>query len=198
MRRAILDIDFPRVTAVRPVGGYRLWLRFSDGVEGHVDLRDALDGPVFAPLRDATFFARVQLDPPFTIAWPNGADIAAERLYDLLEPASAQDKRYNARAFGDAMRREAAECAAMPELSRFFGIVIRMFFGEREAPHFHAQYGDYVASVEIQSGAVTTRKFPSQALRLVEEWRRQHVPELLENWRRMQRDEIPLRIAPLE
>lgn len=74
------DFDFPRVTAVRPMDGYRLWLQFSDGVEGHVDLRDALDGPVFEPLRDVAYFGHVRLDPPFTIAWPNGADVT-----ELLE-----------------------------------------------------------------------------------------------------------------
>ena len=86
----------------------------------------------------------------------------------------------------------------MPELSRFFGIVIRMFWREQEAPHFHAQYGDYVASIDIETGAVTTRRFPSQALRLVEDWRHLHVAELRENWLRMQRGEAPARIDPLE
>ena len=194
----MIDIECPRVTAVRALGGHGLWLRFSDGVEGEVELADLLDGPVLEPLRDPELFATVRLEPPFTIGWPNGADIAPETLYRRLQVTGAQAKRFHPRAIDDAMRREAADCAAMPELCRFFGIVIRMFWQETEAPHFHAQYGDYVASIEIATGAVTTRKFPGQALRLVDDWRRQHVHELLDNWRRMQDGEPPDRIAPLE
>lgn len=175
-----------------------LWLRFSDGVEGEADLTDWLTGPVFEPLQDVERFAQVRLDPPFTIAWPNGADIAPEALYERLRVTGPASKRRYWSLSDDARKREAAECAAMPELSRFFGIVIRMFWRENDAPHFHAQYGEYVASIDIDAGAVTTRRFPSQALRLVEDWRRLHVDELRENWLRMQRGEAPARIDPLE
>lgn len=191
-------IEFPHVTHVRARGPHLLWLRFSDGVEGTVNVAGLLVGPVFEPLRDSAFFARVQPDHPFGVAWPNGADIAPEALYENLNATGAESKRPYARLFDDAMRREAAECAAMPELSRFFGIVIRMFWRENEAPHFHAQYGEHVASIDIATGAVTTRRFPSQALRLVDDWRKLHVSELLENWRRMQLGQAPGNIAPLE
>lgn len=193
-----LAFDFPRVVAVRHRGGHVLWLRFSDGVEGEADLTDWLTGPVFEPLQDVERFAQVRLDPPFTIAWPNGADIAPEALYERLRVTGPASKRRYGSLSDDARKREAAECAAMPELSRFFGIVIRMFWRENDAPHFHAQYGEYVASIDIDAGAVTTRRFPSQALRLVEDWRRLHVDELRENWLRMQRGEAPARIDPLE
>jgi hypothetical protein len=72
MQRTI-DIGFPSITAVRHVTGHTLWLRFNDGVEGHVDLGDWLDGPSVAPLRDPAFFAQVRLAPILTIEWPNGA-----------------------------------------------------------------------------------------------------------------------------
>lgn len=194
----MIGIDFPHVTDVRHLSGHTLWLRFSDGVEGRVDFSDWLDGPVFEPLRDPEFFAQVRLDPPFTIAWPNGADVAPEALYDRLEVAGPIAKRPYAQLFDDAMKREAAECAAMPEVSRFFGIVIRMFWREHEAPHFHAQYAEYVAAIDIETGAVTTRHFPPRALRLVDDWRGMHRKELLANWERVRRREDPLRIAPLE
>lgn len=78
------------VSEVRLIGGYRLWLRFSDGLEGEVDLATELHGTMFAPLRDVDRFADVRLDPEIgTIAWPNGADFAPEFLRTLLEQPSA-------------------------------------------------------------------------------------------------------------
>ena len=69
----------------------------------------------------------------------------------------------------------------MPEISRFLGIVIRMYYADHSPPHFHAEYGEYEISVEIETGIVAGR-FPPRALRSVMEWRSQHIPELLENW----------------
>ena len=78
------------VTDVRPLGGFRLWLCFSDGAEGEVDLAAELDGSVFEPLRDAAVFARVGVDPEVrTIAWPNGADLAPEFLRELVGERAA-------------------------------------------------------------------------------------------------------------
>ncbi len=75
---------------VRALGGYRLHLRFEDGVQGNVDLAPLLgDFPgVFAELRDPAEFARVELWPEAgTLRWPNGADIAPETLYLLARGA---------------------------------------------------------------------------------------------------------------
>ena len=58
----MVSFDLTRVTAVRHVRGHVLWLRFNDGLEGEVDLADRLRGPVFAQLRDASFFAQVCLE----------------------------------------------------------------------------------------------------------------------------------------
>jgi len=78
------------VVTVRPVAGYRLWLRFSDGIEGEIDLGPELEGPVFEPLRDPAVFARVAIDPDVhTIAWPNGADFAPEFLHALVRHHAA-------------------------------------------------------------------------------------------------------------
>lgn len=78
------------VVHVRPTGSYRLWLRFSDGLEGEVDLDSELDGPVFGPLRDPAVFDQVAVDPESrTIAWPNGADFAPEFLHALIEQRTA-------------------------------------------------------------------------------------------------------------
>ena len=73
------------VTAVRPLGGTRLWLQFDDGHEGELDLGAELEGTVFEPLEDPAFFARVAIDPDTrTLVWPNGADFAPEFLATLL------------------------------------------------------------------------------------------------------------------
>lgn len=73
------------VTEVRYVAGFTLWVRFEDGAEGEVDLSAELYGPVFEPLKNLDFFKQVRVDPELgTIAWPNGADLAAEFLYSKV------------------------------------------------------------------------------------------------------------------
>jgi hypothetical protein len=69
----------------RYVSGYVIWLRFSDGLEGEVDLASELEGEVFEPLRDETVFRRFELHPELhTIVWPNGADFAPEFLHERI------------------------------------------------------------------------------------------------------------------
>ena len=85
----------------------------------------------------------------------------------------------------------------MPEISRFLGIVIAMFFREHGPPHFHAAYGEFEITVEIETGVVSGR-FPRRALAHVLEWAELRRGELLENWK-LARAGQPLRpIAPLE
>lgn len=75
----------------RPAGSFRVWLRFSDGRTGEIDLRDALWGPVFLPLQDPAEFAKLRYDAETeTIVWPNGADFAPEFLYDRLVAAPSK------------------------------------------------------------------------------------------------------------
>lgn len=74
------------IVEVRPLGGYRLYLRFEDGVAGELDFSGRLrfDG-VFAPLRDPAFFGQVRIIPELgTIGWPNGADLDPDVLYSEL------------------------------------------------------------------------------------------------------------------
>jgi hypothetical protein len=74
-----------RVVDARHVAGYILWLRFSDGVEGEVDLAGELEGPMFEPLRDPAVFRSFIVHPDLhTITWPNGADLAPEFLHDRV------------------------------------------------------------------------------------------------------------------
>ena len=73
------------VTSVRYIGDYKLWLEFDDGRKGVVDLTDDLHGEAFEPLRDRDAFSQLYLDTGLgTIAWPQGADIAADFLYEKL------------------------------------------------------------------------------------------------------------------
>ncbi len=67
---------------------YRLYVEFDDGVRGELDMAGRLNGPVFEPLRDPAFFARVQLDEYGVPSWPNGADIAPDALHDRLAGAA--------------------------------------------------------------------------------------------------------------
>ncbi len=77
---------FIHVQEARYVRGYILRLRFDDGIEGEVDLKDELTGEVFEPLRDIDQFKRFRVDPEMrTIVWDNGADLAPEFLYSKLK-----------------------------------------------------------------------------------------------------------------
>ena len=85
----------------------------------------------------------------------------------------------------------------MPELARFLGIVIGMYYDDHGVPHFHAVYGEHRISVEVDSGTVHGT-FPLRALRHVLEWAALHRSELLANWERARAGKPLDRIAPLE
>jgi hypothetical protein len=65
---------------------YVIWLRFNDGAEGEVNLKDELYGEVFEPLKDLEIFKSFKVDPILeTIVWENGADLAPEFLYAKMK-----------------------------------------------------------------------------------------------------------------
>ena len=75
----------PRIVDAHYVSGFKIWIRFNDGVEGDVDLSRELTGPIFEPLRDVEAFKRFGLHPELrTLVWPNGADLAPEFLRKKL------------------------------------------------------------------------------------------------------------------
>lgn len=77
----------PKLSKAEYREGYRIWLKFADGIEGEVDLESELWGEMFQPLRDKARFAQFLLDKELeTIVWPNGADFAPEFLYQKLCP----------------------------------------------------------------------------------------------------------------
>jgi hypothetical protein len=71
-------------THVEARPGYRLYVEFSDGVRGEIDLTERLFGPVFEALRDEALFRQVRLDEFGAPCWPNGADLAPDALHEKL------------------------------------------------------------------------------------------------------------------
>jgi muramidase (phage lysozyme) len=89
----------------------------------------------------------------------------------------------------------------MPELSRFFGIIIRMYAEisvQHHTPHFHAYYQDQVAVYNIDSIEIISGTLPKRQQRLVEAWAELHQAELLIDWERLQGGRKPLPIDPLK
>ena len=85
----------------------------------------------------------------------------------------------------------------MPEISRFLGIVVRMYYRDHAPPHFHARYGAYAIVVQLETLVVEGR-FPPRALRHVLEWAERHREELREDWE-LAASKRPLKpIPPLE
>jgi hypothetical protein len=85
----------------------------------------------------------------------------------------------------------------VPTISRFYGIVIRMYFSDHAPPHFHAVYAAEEAVVAIETGEVIRGEIPERALRLVREWASIHKDELTANWERIQLRDAPLPVPPL-
>ena len=86
----------------------------------------------------------------------------------------------------------------MPELSRFFGIVITMYYNDHEPPHFHARYGRYRALINLETLEVYAGSLPSRVLGLILEWAALHRQELAADWQRARAKEPLVSIAPLE
>ncbi len=85
----------------------------------------------------------------------------------------------------------------MPEISRFFGIIIAMFYNDHSPPHFHVRYGGERALIAIESLALLEGKLSPRALGLVTEWASIHQAELMEDWS-LARAQSPLKtIEPL-
>lgn len=86
----------------------------------------------------------------------------------------------------------------MPEISRFFGMMVAMFYNDHAPPHFHVRYGEYRASVAIDPPALLEGSLPARALGLVIEWASLHKAELLADWERARALQPLVPVAPLE
>ncbi len=86
----------------------------------------------------------------------------------------------------------------MPEISRFFGIVIYMYFTDHPEPHFHVRYNGKWVKISIANLSVISGAIPTTALKLVIEWANLHKDELMDAWNKAVIGVRPNKIPPLE
>ncbi len=85
----------------------------------------------------------------------------------------------------------------MPSICEFLGMMISMYWGDHPPPHFHVRYGDMRACIDIRTGALIEGDLPRKKLRKIEEWRKLHIDELLENWDLIIKHDVPHKVKPL-
>ena len=86
----------------------------------------------------------------------------------------------------------------MPEISRFFGIIVLMYYNDHSPPHFHVRYSGQKAIIGIESLAVLRGRLTPKALGLVVEWAAKHQEELMDDWELARRQKPLTSILPLE
>jgi hypothetical protein len=82
----------------------------------------------------------------------------------------------------------------MPEIARFYGIVIKLFFGDHPPPHFHAVYGEYLGVFNMETLEMIEGDLPGRAENLVVEWANLHQKELMSMWN----EQLFRKLSPLE
>lgn len=85
----------------------------------------------------------------------------------------------------------------MPEISRFLGIIIKMFFEDHAPPHFHVEYQGYKALFSIKTGKVIAGRFPKNSSTIVTAWALIHKKELMDNWKSLTTGKEAKKIEPL-
>jgi len=85
----------------------------------------------------------------------------------------------------------------MPEICRFYGIIIKMYFDDHAPPHFHAEYAEFEAQFDIRTLALFSGRLPPRAMGLVAEWASLHQPELMELWKVAKASKPLHRLDPL-
>ena len=204
---------FPHVASVQPLEGHQLRLGFDDGTAGVVDFapRIRFEG-VFAPFADPAWFRQVRIDEESrTLVWPNGVDLDPVVLYAtahgltpeavlaLPEPATGPaSARLDVSDSVFSSEAQDGPGGRMPEISRFFGIVIRMSFSDHAPPHFHAHYGRHVVSIAIDSLGVVEGSLPPRALGMVLEWTLLPKTLLQADWELARAGKSLHRIPPLQ
>jgi len=86
----------------------------------------------------------------------------------------------------------------MPEICRFYGIIIQMFYNDHLPPHFHATYGEYRAKIFIDNLTVIDGELPRKGLNLVLDWAELHIDELKELWELARNEKELFKIEPLK
>jgi hypothetical protein len=85
----------------------------------------------------------------------------------------------------------------MPEISRFLGIVIKMYFDDHAPPHFHAYYQNFKATFSIRTGQMIEGKFPPKQSAFVTAWTLMHEKELMDNWKALVAGKQAKKVDPL-
>jgi len=85
----------------------------------------------------------------------------------------------------------------MPEICRFYGLVVTMYWNDHHPPHFHVRYGEWTAEIDIRTLALLRGGLPPRALALTIEWALLHQQDLLRQWNRARRQQALQRIPPL-
>jgi len=86
----------------------------------------------------------------------------------------------------------------MPEISRFYGIIIALYYNEHNPPHFHAKYGEFKAEIDIKTLQLLKGDLPKRARALVLEWADEHRNELMHDWELARQNAELLKIEPLK
>ncbi|MEH2314473.1 MAG: DUF4160 domain-containing protein [Nostoc sp.] len=86
----------------------------------------------------------------------------------------------------------------MPEISRFFGMIVTMYYNDHPPPHFHVRYNQQKAIISIETLEILERKLSSRAFKLILEWATLHQNELMENWELARDNQILNSVLPLE
>lgn len=207
MKASDYFLPHPKAVAVECRPDYQLAVEFDNGEHGVFDMKPFLDKGVFRALQDEKLFRSVRVAYG-TVAWYGrqcNLDLDPAVIYHESVKSSAGEGRNARCARGPISRPNPqpgspdSEALSMPTISMFYGIAIRMFFGSREhpPPHFHAQYAEHEACIEIETGKVLSGSLPRRQLRLVQAWTELHREDLLVNWKLAMNGEAPLPIAPL-
>ncbi len=86
----------------------------------------------------------------------------------------------------------------MAQISRFFGVIISMYFDDHNPPHFHARYAEFECEIDLKTLSIMEGDLPPRVLGLVIEWATMHKEELLENWTIMENKQSFKKIEPLK
>jgi hypothetical protein len=151
---------------------------------------------------------RVQSVPETAAGWAlatapfSAPDSAQERVLVVLPEAfgvllTTRVRSWEKRVVVAPAVRCRGHPVVVPTISRFYGIVIRMYFADHAPPHFHAVYAGEEAVIAITTLEVIRGGLPDRALRMVREWASIHRDELVANWERVQLPDQPVPIAPL-
>ena len=86
----------------------------------------------------------------------------------------------------------------MPEISRFYGIRILIYFDDHPPSHFHAEYGEYEAIFSIEDGQMLDGELPKTAKKLIKKWYKLQKERILKVWEQIQNDEVFEKVPPLD